>query len=173
MLILSRSVGPPHVLGPTGTFRAPLTAALSDPIQPDEADFVILAFRAIGVAAGGPTILGTSLQPDQRKSLGPCPIAPLYSDNGRPAIASRFVIGLLLLRHIYGLSDDGVCERWVYDPYLQDFTSEVFSSMRSRTNFPTSAIGAGGWATSWSSYWPRACGWRMRPEPRGRAISNR
>jgi IS5 family transposase len=38
-------------------------------------------------------------------------IAPLYSDKGRPAIPTRF--GLLLLKHIYGLSDEGVCERWV------------------------------------------------------------
>ncbi len=32
-------------------------------------------------------------------------IAPLYSENGRPGIATRFVIGLLLPKHIYGLSD--------------------------------------------------------------------
>ena len=38
-------------------------------------------------------------------------IAPLYSDKGRPGIQTRFVIGLLLLKHIYGLSDEGVCER--------------------------------------------------------------
>jgi len=53
-------------------------------------------------------------------------IAPLYSDKGRPGIPSRFVIGLLLLKHIYGLSDDGVCERWVFDPYFQYFTGEEF-----------------------------------------------
>lgn len=53
-------------------------------------------------------------------------IAPLYSDKGRPGIETRFVIGLLLLKHIYGLSDDGVCERWVYDPYFQHFTGEEF-----------------------------------------------
>jgi len=40
-------------------------------------------------------------------------IAPLYSDKGRPGIETRFMLGLLLLKHIYGLSDDGVCERWV------------------------------------------------------------
>ncbi len=34
-------------------------------------------------------------------------IAPLYSENGRPDIATRFVIGLLLLKQIYGLSDEG------------------------------------------------------------------
>ena len=53
-------------------------------------------------------------------------IAPLYSDNGRPGIETRFAIGLLLLKHIYGLSDEGVCERWVYDPYFQHFTGEEF-----------------------------------------------
>src|SRR5271157_2666134 len=53
-------------------------------------------------------------------------IAPLYSDKGRPGIETRFVIGLLLLKHIYGLSDEGVCERWVYDPYFQFFTGEEF-----------------------------------------------
>ncbi len=53
-------------------------------------------------------------------------IAPLYSDQGRPGIETRFVIGLLLLKHIYGLSDEGVCERWVFDPYFQHFTGEEF-----------------------------------------------
>jgi IS5 family transposase len=53
-------------------------------------------------------------------------VAPLYSDKGRPGIETRFVIGLLLLKHIYGLSDEGVCERWVYDPYFQHFTGEEF-----------------------------------------------
>ena len=53
-------------------------------------------------------------------------IAPLYSDKGRPGIETRFVIGLLLLKHIYGLSDEGVCERWVHDLYFQHFTGEEF-----------------------------------------------
>src|SRR5579864_3029761 len=53
-------------------------------------------------------------------------IAPLYSDRGRPGIETRFVIGLLLLKHIYRLSDEGVCERWVHDPYFQHFTGEEF-----------------------------------------------
>jgi transposase, IS5 family len=53
-------------------------------------------------------------------------IAPLYSENGRPGIEIRFMIGLLLLKHIYGLSDEGVCERWVHDPYFQYFTGEGF-----------------------------------------------
>src|SRR5215475_12010688 len=53
-------------------------------------------------------------------------VAPLYSDKGRPGIATRFVIGLMLLKHIFGLSDEEVCERWVYDPYFQYFTGEEF-----------------------------------------------
>jgi transposase, IS5 family len=53
-------------------------------------------------------------------------VAPLYSDQGRPGIETCFVIGLLLLKHIYGLSDEGVCERWVHDPYFQYFTGEEF-----------------------------------------------
>ena len=53
-------------------------------------------------------------------------IAPLYSDKGRPGIETRFVIGLLLLKHIFALSDEEVCGRWVYDPYFQYFTGEEF-----------------------------------------------
>jgi IS5 family transposase len=53
-------------------------------------------------------------------------VAPLYSDKGRPGIETRFVIGLLLLKHVYGLSDEGVCERWIHDPYFQHFTGEEF-----------------------------------------------
>src|SRR6185295_4899681 len=44
----------------------------------------------------------------------------------RPGIKTRFVIGLLLLKHIFALSDEEVCERWVYDPYFQYFTGEEF-----------------------------------------------
>lgn len=53
-------------------------------------------------------------------------LAPLYSDKGRPGIETRFAVGLLLLKHMFGLSDEGVCERWVYDPYFQYFTGEEF-----------------------------------------------
>jgi IS5 family transposase len=53
-------------------------------------------------------------------------IAPLYSERGRPGIETRFVIGLLMLKHMFGLSDEAVCERWVCDPYFQYFTGEEF-----------------------------------------------
>jgi hypothetical protein len=32
----------------------------------------------------------------------------------------------LLLKHIYRLTDEGVCERWFYDPHFQHFTGETF-----------------------------------------------
>jgi len=51
-------------------------------------------------------------------------IAPLHSEKGRPGIEGPF--RLLLLKHIYGLSEEGVCERWVYDPYFQHFTGFEF-----------------------------------------------
>ena len=53
-------------------------------------------------------------------------LAGRFSDTGRPGTETRFMVGLLLLKHIYGLSDEGVCERWVYDPYFQYFTGEEF-----------------------------------------------
>ena len=53
-------------------------------------------------------------------------IAPLYADKGRPGIETRFVIGLLLLKHIFAFSDEEVCERWVENPYFQHFTGEEF-----------------------------------------------
>jgi IS5 family transposase len=53
-------------------------------------------------------------------------LADRFSDKGRPAIEARFMVGLLILKHMFGLSDEGVCERWVYDPYFQYFTGEEF-----------------------------------------------
>lgn len=53
-------------------------------------------------------------------------IAPLFACLGRPAVATRFMVGLLLLKQIYGLSDEEVCERWVESPYFQYFTGEEF-----------------------------------------------
>jgi IS5 family transposase len=55
-------------------------------------------------------------------------IAPLYSDKGQPGIPTRFAIGLFLLKHIYGLSDEGVCERWVIGEefFQHEFPHERF-----------------------------------------------
>ena len=96
-------------------------------------------------------------------------IAPLYSDQGRPGFETRFVIGLLLLKHIYGLSDEGVCERWVHDPYFQFFTGEEFFQQLPARGSDLSH-GASGWATDWSCCWPRVCGWRTQAAHCGRRI---
>ena len=64
-------------------------------------------------------------------------IAPLYSDKGRPEIPTRFAIGLLLLKQIYGLSDEGGCERWSTTPISSTSPGKSFSSMSSRMNART------------------------------------
>ena len=41
-----------------------------------------------------------------------------YSCNGRPGVPTRFMIGLHILKHMFGLPDESMCERWVENPYL-------------------------------------------------------
>jgi IS5 family transposase len=53
-------------------------------------------------------------------------LAGAFAENGWPAVPTRFMIGLLLLKHVFDLSDEATCERWVYDPYFQHFTGEEF-----------------------------------------------
>jgi len=52
--------------------------------------------------------------------------APYYSKAGRPGLPIRLVVGLHLLKHIEGLSDEAVCERWERDPYMQYFCGEEY-----------------------------------------------
>jgi transposase, IS5 family len=53
-------------------------------------------------------------------------IADCFSENGRPGVPTRFMVGLLLLKQVYALSDEQVCDRWIHDPYFQYFTGEEF-----------------------------------------------
>jgi IS5 family transposase len=53
-------------------------------------------------------------------------LAGYFSDEGRPAEPVRFMIGMLILKHTYTLSDEQVWDRWVHDPYFQYFTGEEF-----------------------------------------------
>jgi IS5 family transposase len=53
-------------------------------------------------------------------------LADSFSDNGRPGEPVRFMIGMFMLKHTYGLSDEQVWDRWVHDPYFQYFTGEEF-----------------------------------------------
>ena len=53
-------------------------------------------------------------------------LAGSFSDRGRPAEPVRFMLGMFMLKHTYGLSDEQVRDRWVHDPYFQYFTGEEF-----------------------------------------------
>lgn len=47
-----------------------------------------------------------------------------YSEIGRPSVPIRRIVGLLLLKQIYNLSDEAIVDRWIENPYWQYFTGE-------------------------------------------------
>ncbi len=50
-----------------------------------------------------------------------------YSDRpGQPPLPTRLMAGLMILKYSYDLSDEGLCERWVENPYFQYFCGEEF-----------------------------------------------
>ena len=53
-------------------------------------------------------------------------LAPYYKEEGRPGLPIRLLVGLHLLKHIEGLSDEAVCARWERDPYMQYFCGEEY-----------------------------------------------
>jgi len=57
-------------------------------------------------------------------------VEPFFAIEGRPAIRSRLMIGLHLLKHMYQLSDERVCEAWVENPYYQFFCGEKYFQHR-------------------------------------------
>ena len=44
-----------------------------------------------------------------------------YSNTGKPAMPIRLMVGSLMLKRIYNLGDETLCEAWVRDPYMQYF----------------------------------------------------
>jgi transposase, IS5 family len=51
---------------------------------------------------------------------------PLYKDGiGRPGLPTRLMVGLHLLKHMDGLSDEAVCARYLDSPYVQLFCGET------------------------------------------------
>ena len=68
------------------------------------------------------------------------------ADNGRPSVPIRKMVGMLLLKNIYNLSDEGVVARWMENPYMQyfmglksfqhecPFTAPALVSFRKRLN---------------------------------------
>ncbi len=52
---------------------------------------------------------------------------PMYCpNNGRPAVPTRLMAGLQLLKHTFNLSDELTVARWVENPYWQFFCGEEF-----------------------------------------------
>jgi IS5 family transposase len=49
----------------------------------------------------------------------------LYTDGGRPGLPTRLMVGLHLLKHMDGLSDEAVCARYLDSPYVQLFCGET------------------------------------------------
>lgn len=51
-----------------------------------------------------------------------------YSTMGAPSKPIRLMVGLLILKHLYNLSDERVVEVWVENPYYQYFTGGIYFS---------------------------------------------
>ena len=55
----------------------------------------------------------------------------VYKDGvGQPPLPTRLMAGLAILKHTYDLSDEGVCELWIENPYYQYFCGEEFFQHR-------------------------------------------
>ena len=51
----------------------------------------------------------------------------LYVEHkGRPGLPTRLMVGLHLLQHAKGLSDEAVCALWLENPYMQFFCGETY-----------------------------------------------
>ena len=53
-------------------------------------------------------------------------LKPYYSTRGRPSIPPRKLIGLMMLKTRYNLSDEKVLNIWLENPYWQQFCGEVY-----------------------------------------------
>ena len=52
---------------------------------------------------------------------------PLYRDGvGRPGLPTRLMVGLHLIKHMDGLSDEAACARFLDSPYVQLFCGEAY-----------------------------------------------
>src|SRR3982750_4977747 len=47
------------------------------------------------------------------------------AETGRPGLPTRLMVGLHLLKHLKGLSDEAVCAQWVENPSMQAFCGEA------------------------------------------------
>lgn len=52
--------------------------------------------------------------------------SPLYSKVGNLSHPIRFMVGCLLLKHLYNLGDETLEKAWIMNPYMQHFCGRVF-----------------------------------------------
>ena len=52
--------------------------------------------------------------------------APYYADMGRPAVPVSKMVGCMLLKQMFGLSDESYVDRWIENPYMQYFCGETY-----------------------------------------------
>jgi IS5 family transposase len=57
-------------------------------------------------------------------------VAGSFAEAGRPGNGARFMLGMLMLKAMYDLSDEKLWERWPCDPYFQYFTGELYFQHR-------------------------------------------
>jgi IS5 family transposase len=50
----------------------------------------------------------------------------LYAEKGRPGLPTRLMVGLHLLKHARGISDEQVCAQWLENAYFQFFCGETY-----------------------------------------------
>lgn len=50
---------------------------------------------------------------------------PLYSKTGTPSMPIRFMVGCMMLKHLYNLGDERIPGSWITNPYMQYFCGEV------------------------------------------------
>ena len=51
---------------------------------------------------------------------------PYYSQNGRPSVPTRTMVGLLLLKSMYSVADEELIPSWIQNPYWQYFCGEQY-----------------------------------------------
>lgn len=50
----------------------------------------------------------------------------LYAEKGRPGLPTRLMVGLHLIKHARGVSDEQVCAQWIENAYFQFFCGETY-----------------------------------------------
>ncbi len=70
----------------------------------------------------------------------------LYAEKGRPGLPTRLMVGLHLIKHARGLSDEQVCAQWLENAYFQYFSGESLDPFANARR-PAPSRGGLGWPT--------------------------